>query len=70
VATTTRLFEHMADDMDLNAGTILDGTETLSDVGSRIFEKVVAVAGGEPTKSELAGIGDEEFAPWILGPTF
>ena len=25
---------------------------------------------GEKTKSELAGIGDEEFAPWILGPTF
>ena len=24
---------------------------------------------GEKTKSELAGIGDEEFAPWQLGPT-
>ena len=24
----------------------------------------------EQTKSELAGIGDEEFAPWQLGPTF
>jgi altronate hydrolase len=70
VATNTRLYEHMIDDMDLNAGTILDGTETLSDVGLRIFEKIIAVAGGEPTRSELAGIGDEEFAPWILGPTF
>jgi hypothetical protein len=28
------------------------------------------VAGGEQTKSELSGLGDEEFAPWILGPTF
>jgi hypothetical protein len=28
------------------------------------------VAGGERTKSELAGIGDEEFAPWVLGPIF
>jgi altronate hydrolase len=36
----------------------------------RIFEKIIAVAGGEKTKSELAGIGDEEFAPWTLGPTF
>jgi altronate hydrolase len=70
VATNTRLYEHMTDDMDINAGTILDGTETLADVGRRIFEKIVAVSGGEQTKSEQAGVGDEEFAPWILGPTF
>jgi altronate hydrolase len=70
VATNTALFEHMEGDMDINAGTILDGTETLEEVGMRIFEKIIAVAGSEKTKSELAGIGDEEFAPWILGPTF
>ncbi|MCY3024177.1 MAG: altronate dehydratase family protein [Planctomycetota bacterium] len=70
VATNTALFERMSDDMDLNAGTILDGTETLEQVGARIFEKMIAVAGGERTKSELAGVGDEEFAPWELGPTF
>jgi altronate hydrolase len=70
VATTTRLFEWMNDDMDLNAGTILDGTETVEQVGRRLFEKILAVAGGERTKSELAGMGDEEFAPWVLGPTF
>jgi altronate hydrolase len=69
VATHTPLYNWMVDDMDLNAGTILDGTETLDQVGRRILEKIVAVAGGERTKSELAGVGDEEFAPWILGPT-
>jgi altronate hydrolase len=70
VATNTALFNWMADDMDLNAGTILDGTETVEQVGKRIFEKIIAVAGGEKTKSELVGIGDEEFAPWQLGPVF
>ena len=70
VATNTPLYRWMQDDMDLNAGTTLDGTETVEDVGFRIFEKIIAVAGGEKTKSELAGVGDEEFAPWILGPTF
>lgn len=70
VATNTTLFNWMTDDMDLNAGTILDGTETVEQVGMRIFEKIIAVAGGEKTKSELAGIGDEEFAPWQLGPVF
>ena len=70
VATHTALFRWMEEDMDLNAGTILDGTETLSQVGQRIFEKIISVASGEKTKSELAGLGDEEFAPWQLGPTF
>jgi altronate dehydratase len=70
VATNTPLFQHMEEDMDINAGTILEGTETVEQVGRRIFDKIIAVAGGERTKSELAGIGDEEFAPWQLGPTF
>ena len=70
VATNTALFDWMNEDMDLNAGTILDGTETVAQVGQRLFEKILAVAGGEKTKSERAGIGDEEFAPWMLGPTF
>ena len=64
------LFHWMEEDMDLNAGTILDGTETVEQVGQRIFEKIIAVSSGEPTKSELAGIGDEEFAPWFIGPQF
>lgn len=70
VATNTTLYDWMRDDMDLNAGTILDGTETVEEVGRRIFEEIIAVAGGKRTKSEIQGIGDEEFAPWILGPTF
>lgn len=70
VATNTAIYNWMEEDMDLNAGTILDGTETIDQVGHRIFEKIIAVASGEKTKSELAGIGDEEFAPWQLGPTF
>jgi altronate hydrolase len=69
IATNTPLYEHLQEDMDLNAGTILDGTETVAQVGQRIFEKILAVASGERTKSELAGLGDEEFAPWQIGPT-
>ena len=69
VASNTALFERMEDDIDINAGTILDSTETVGEVGRRIFEKIIAVASGERTKSELAGIGDEEFVPWQLGPT-
>jgi len=70
VASNTPLYNWMEEDIDLNAGTVLDGTETVQQVGMRLLEKIIAVAGGDKTKSELAGLGDEEFAPWQLGPTF
>jgi altronate hydrolase len=53
--------------MDLNAGTILDGEETIQEVGKRIFDLVVRVAGGERSKSEALGMGDNEFVPWQIG---
>ena len=69
VASNSTLYNWMEEDMDINAGTILDGNETVEEVGARIYEKIISVASGEKTKSELAGLGDEEFAPWMLGPT-
>ena len=70
VATNSAIYHHMIEDMDINAGTILDGTETVEQVGQRIFEEIIAVASGKKTKSELAGLGDDEFAPWLLGAQF
>jgi altronate hydrolase len=54
----------MEDDMDLNCGTILDGTATLEEVGTEIFAAMLATASGRATKSELLGYGEDEFAPW------
>ncbi len=70
IATNTPMYERMADDMDINAGTILEGKESIQQVGMRIFEMMIQVAGGRKTRSEELGIGDEEFAPWPIGPTF
>jgi len=70
IATQTPLFTFMGEDMDLNAGTILDGGEDVESVGQRIFQRLLEIAGGAPTQSEAQGVGDEEFAPWPLGPTF
>jgi altronate hydrolase len=68
IATNTPMYDRMIDDMDINAGKILDGV-SLEEVGREIFEEVVAVASGKKTKSEEQGIGDEEFLPWTYGPT-
>ena len=68
IATNTPMYRHMEEDMDINAGVILEGTR-LADVGRQIFEEILAVASGKKTKSETQGIGDEEFVPWTVGPT-
>jgi altronate hydrolase len=68
VATNTPMYEHMIDDMDINAGVILSGT-SVENVGREIFEEILAVASGKKTKSEINGVGEEEFAPWSIGPT-
>jgi altronate hydrolase len=68
IATNTLMYEKMSDDMDINAGTVLEGIP-VEQVGQAIFEEILAVASGKPTKSESQGIGDEEFVPWLIGPT-
>lgn len=68
VATNTPLFEKLREDMDLNAGVVLEG-EDLHSVGERFFEFALQVASGEKTCSEKLGVGDHEFIPWTVGPT-
>jgi len=58
----------MESDMDINAGEVLNGTST-REIGLRILDEVIAVASGKQSKSEAQDIGEEEFAPWILGAT-
>jgi altronate hydrolase len=67
LATNSLMYRHLEEDMDINCGVILEGTP-LPEVGRRIFEEVIAVASGKRSKSELSGVGEEEFAPWIIGP--
>ncbi|WP_116364044.1 UxaA family hydrolase [Parahaliea mediterranea] len=63
----TRMFKLMPEDIDINTGTILEGSETVEESGAQIFERIIAVASGEKTKSEILGYGEEEFCPWDLG---
>ena len=52
VGTNTAIFRRMRDDIDLNAGEILDGDETLQSMGEEIFREIVSVANGKLTSSE------------------
>ncbi|MBB2924780.1 UxaA family hydrolase [Cellulomonas cellasea] len=67
VCTNTETYDRMSEDMDLNAGRIVDGEATVQQVGEEIFEKIIAVASGEQTVSEELDLGQDEFVPWQLG---
>lgn len=67
LASNTPMYNRLVDDMDINCGGILDGTHSMDEMGQVIFDAILKYASGEPTKSELLGLGDHEFVPWHLG---
>ena len=66
LASNARLASWMDEDMDIDASPVLNG-ESLAAMGELIFARMLAVASGEPAKSEALGIGDNEFVPWQVG---
>ncbi len=66
-STNTALWHKQQEDIDLDCGTIVDGLETVDAAGERIFRRLLEVASGARTCSELHGYGQNEFVPWQLG---
>jgi len=56
----------MSEDMDINASTVMEGTESIESVGQRIFDEVLAVASGKTTKGE--SLGFYNFNIWRQDP--
>jgi altronate hydrolase len=69
LATNSPMYHRMREDMDINCGDILDGGLTVQESGEQIFRLIIETASGRRSKSEEHGFGEDEFAPWILGPT-
>lgn len=67
IATNTEMYRRMTEDMDIDAGRILTGEASVEQVGREIYELLLRVASGEPSKSEAQGLGDYEFVPWQIG---
>jgi altronate hydrolase len=63
LASNTSVFERMSRDIDLSAGGVIDGTETIDEVGARVFEHVRRVASGE-TLARAEEHGHREFQFW------
>ena len=52
ISSNTPCFEQMPEDIDVNAGSILDGHETVGQVGRRIYREIVRWASGDPVFAE------------------
>lgn len=66
LSTNTVLYRKMHDIIDIDTGTIIEGTETIEQAGERILEYVIGVASGEV---EVAAVrnGQDDFIPWKRG---
>jgi altronate dehydratase len=63
LTSNTAVFQRMKGDMDLSAGGVIDGTESIDSVGARLFEYIQRVASGEiQTKAEQ--VKHREFQVW------
>jgi altronate hydrolase len=66
LATNTALWQRQSDDMDLNCGEVLEGTQSIDELGNQLFQLLLATASGQPSRSERHGYGQQEFVPWQI----
>lgn len=59
VCANPATYKRMSEDMDVDAGRILEGRASLDEVGHEIHDLILRVANGEQTKSEE--LGHQEF---------
>jgi altronate dehydratase len=69
LASNAALARNMADDIDVDCSDILDGI-SVDDMGAQIFARILETASGQKTASELLGLGENEWVPWIPGATY
>jgi altronate hydrolase len=67
LSSNTPLYTRMAEDLDIDCGGIVDGKTTVEAMGRVIFERILRHASGEKTRSEIDGLGENEFVPWPIG---
>src|SRR5690606_2494830 len=66
LATNTALFERMPDIIDINCGTIIEGTETIQQTAHRILDFIIDVASGTVSPKAVQ-LGQDDFIPWRRG---
>lgn len=61
-------YRKLKTNIDINAGTIIEGKETLEQVGERVYREIFEVASGDKTRSEI--LKHDEFSIFRSHPSF
>lgn len=66
ISSNNRLSERMNDIIDINAGTIITGEDTIETKGAELLEYIIAVASGDKTPHSVR-LAQDDFIPWKRG---
>jgi altronate hydrolase len=66
ISSNTSLYIKMPDIIDINAGTIIDGEETIEQAAERILNYIIEVASGIKEPATMRN-GHTDFIPWKRG---
>ena len=66
LSSNTDLYNRMNDIIDINAGTVISGEDSIESMGEKILEYIIAVASGK-VSSKAMEQGNNDFIPWKRG---
>ena len=66
IATNSSLAKRMSDIIDIDTGSIIDGTKTIEAMGEEILDYVISAASGEVIPKAVL-LGQDDFIPWKRG---
>ncbi|MCA5004012.1 UxaA family hydrolase [Sphingobacterium bovistauri] len=66
VATNNDLANRMADIIDINTGSVIEGEKTIEEMGEEILEYCIQAASGEVTPKAVL-LNQDDFIPWKRG---
>ncbi len=66
ISSNTALAQRMSDIIDINAGTVITGEDTIATKGEEILDFIIRTASGEYVPKAV-GLGQDDFIPWKRG---
>jgi altronate hydrolase len=66
LSSNTDLYNRMNDIIDINAGTVISGEDSIESMGEKILDYIIAVASGKVTSKAMEQ-GNNDFIPWKRG---
>jgi altronate hydrolase len=66
VSSNSQLARRMPDIIDIDAGAVITGEETIEEVGARMLDYCIRVASGEAAPKAVQ-LGQDDFIPWKRG---